>query len=313
MRVEAEPADGWLPRGIAAQPDAPESAAVRHHQLAAVVEDELELGEARRPCAVGLLAARLELHPRTAGGRVETARHAEVKAGPGPAVQLEPEMLAVALHGLHATADERPTESRGRHPLEHNGVVGAARLDDTAAARHLQGDAPAALDLRELRHPDEHTVGTIGVRSYITTLPFDEGFPAESPWWPHTSTVSTHGRSGGTLPRSSQSDPGAECHNVRPDPHSGREEVCTRGALSVLGRGVVHHGLGSRGRRRAGDPALVVKRPERGAPPTNEAGQTMTRFRCRDPMATAAERAGGAAPATGRRRARSSPWPPRGR
>ena len=24
---------------------------------------------------------------------------------------------------------------------------------------------------------------------------------------------------------SSQSDPGAECHNVRPDPHSGREEV----------------------------------------------------------------------------------------
>src|SRR5947209_4706447 len=116
MRVEAEPADGWLPRGIAAQPDAPESAAVRHHQLAAVV-------------------------------------------------------------------------------------------------------------LREPRHPDEHTVGTIGVRSYITTLRLDEGFPAESPWWPHTSIVSTHGRSGGTLPGSSQSDPGAECHNVRPDPHSGREEV----------------------------------------------------------------------------------------
>ncbi len=48
------------------------------------------------------------------------------------------------------------------HPLEHDGIVGAAGLDDTAAARNLQRDTTAALDLRELRHPEEHTAAGAG-------------------------------------------------------------------------------------------------------------------------------------------------------
>src|SRR6266481_4465148 len=167
MGVEAETADGRLPGGIAAEPDAPEAARIGHDQLAPVVENEVQLGEAGRPRVVRLLARRFELHAGAAGRGVEAARHAEVQAGPRPAVQLEPEMLAMALHVLHAAAHERPTDSRGRHPIEDDGIVGAADLDDAAAARHLQGDATAALDLRQLRHGAEHTVaGASGTRVY---------------------------------------------------------------------------------------------------------------------------------------------------
>src|SRR5712691_10320955 len=163
MGVEAEQTDRRLVRGIPAQPDPAEAPGIRDDELAAVVEDQLELREARRPRAVRPFPARLELHPRAAGCRVEAARHAEVEAGPGPAVQLEPEVLAVALHGKHATADESFAESRGGQALEHDGIVGAAGLGDAPAEHDPHGDAPAALDLRELGHDAEHTA--TGVRS----------------------------------------------------------------------------------------------------------------------------------------------------
>src|SRR6266508_1087199 len=162
----------------AAKPDAPEAARIGHDQLAPVVEDEVQLGEAGRPRVVRLLARRFELHAGAAGRGVEAARHAEVKARPRPAVQLEPEMLAVALHVLHATAHERPTDSRGRHPVEDDGIVGAAGLDDAAAARHLQGDTPAALDLRQLGHGAEHTVAGAGGATAGRSSP---GVPPEFP------------------------------------------------------------------------------------------------------------------------------------
>src|SRR5258705_218955 len=137
---------------MAAEPDTPEAPRIGHDQLAAVVEDEMELGEARRPRVIRLLARRFELHPRSARRGVEAARHAEVKAGPRPAIQLKPEMLAVALHVLHATAHEGPLDARGGDAVEHDGIVRAAGLDDAAAARHLQGDAAAALHFWQFRH-----------------------------------------------------------------------------------------------------------------------------------------------------------------
>src|SRR5712691_7030733 len=158
MRVEAEQADGRLVGWIVAQADPTETTRVGDDELAAVVEDELELREARGPRAVRAPRARLEPHARASGRRVEAARHAEVQAWPRPAIQLEPEMLAVTLHGKDATAHEGLAESRGGHPLEHDGVVGAAGLGDASAERHLHGDAPAALDLGELGHGAEHTV-----------------------------------------------------------------------------------------------------------------------------------------------------------
>src|SRR6185436_7932294 len=103
-----------------------------------------------------------ELHARAAGRGVEAARHAEVKAGPRPSIQLEPEILAMALHVLHATAHEGPPDTGGGDPVEHDGIVGAAGLDDAAAARHLQRDAAAALHLWQFRHGAEHTVAEAG-------------------------------------------------------------------------------------------------------------------------------------------------------
>src|SRR6266511_4998527 len=167
VRVESEPADRWLARGIPAQPDAPEPPCIRHHELAAVVEDEMELREARRPRAVRFFPARLELHGGAAGGRVEVAGHAEVQARPRPAVELEPEVLAVTRDPPYPTTDEGSPDARGWHTLEYDGIVGAARLDDSTIPGHLHRDAAAALDLGKLGHRAEHTSAEAGEPSYI--------------------------------------------------------------------------------------------------------------------------------------------------
>src|SRR5262245_21358917 len=163
MRVEAQEADGRLVGGILAEADAPEPSRVRHHQLAAVVEDQLELREAGRPCVIRPFPTRLELDARPARRGVEAARHAEVETRPGAAVELEPQVLAVAAQRPHAAAYEGFTEASGRHALEDNGIVGAARLPDAAALGDLHGDLAAVLDLGKLGHRADHTPGSSGI------------------------------------------------------------------------------------------------------------------------------------------------------
>src|SRR5437762_9452723 len=102
MRVEAEEADRRFRGGIAAQAHAAEPARIREDELAAVVKDEMELREARRPGTVRFLGMGFQLDVGPAGRRVEAARHPEVHARPWPAIELEPEVFAVALDRLHA-------------------------------------------------------------------------------------------------------------------------------------------------------------------------------------------------------------------
>src|SRR5439155_1127429 len=95
-RVEAEQADRRLGRRIVAQSYAAQAPRVGKHDLTAVVEHEVQLEKARRPLAL-VRAPPLHHEPMaTAAAHLDPAGHAEVKARPGPAVELEPEVLAVA-------------------------------------------------------------------------------------------------------------------------------------------------------------------------------------------------------------------------
>src|SRR5215472_12620601 len=107
MGIEAQQADGWLVRGIVTQSDPAQPSRIGDDELAPVVEDELQLREARRPRVVGPLATRLELDARATGRGVESTGHSEVQTRPRPAVELEPQVLAVPLHRAHAPAEQR--------------------------------------------------------------------------------------------------------------------------------------------------------------------------------------------------------------
>mgnify|MGYP003693926827 CR=1 FL=1 len=54
MGVPAQPADGRLRGRILAEPDAPQATAIGHRQLAAALEGEMQLGEARGPLGGGV-------------------------------------------------------------------------------------------------------------------------------------------------------------------------------------------------------------------------------------------------------------------
>src|SRR5262249_54365710 len=115
-RVEAPEADGGPVGGGLAKADATQPPRVREHELAAVVEHQMELSEAGRPRVIGPLPARLELDARPTRRGVEASRHPEVETRPRAAVELEPEMLTVAAHPSHTAAREGATEARRRHP-----------------------------------------------------------------------------------------------------------------------------------------------------------------------------------------------------
>src|SRR5262249_33796801 len=104
--------------------------------------------------------ARLELDARPTRRGVEAARHSEVETRPRPAVELEPEVLAVAAHPSHTAAHKSATEARGRGTLEAEGVGGAGGRHGPAARGGLPGDAAGALDFGELGHRAEHTSGS---------------------------------------------------------------------------------------------------------------------------------------------------------
>ena len=70
--------------------------------------------------------------------------HPEVEDGPGAAVELEPEVLAVPPHRRHAPPAERAGEARRAHALEDDGIAGAAHRRDAAAAGHALDEPRAA-------------------------------------------------------------------------------------------------------------------------------------------------------------------------
>ena len=134
------------------QPDAPQPARVGVSKLAAVVEGEAELGEARGPGAVGIAVAAGDELDAAALGRVEAPGHPEVEDGPRPPVKLEPEVLAVPPHRLHAASQQGPPEAGGGDAVEDDRIVSAANLRDDPARGHPPGDDPPHLDLGQLRH-----------------------------------------------------------------------------------------------------------------------------------------------------------------
>ena len=83
---------------------------------------------------------------------MDAAGHPEVQTRPRPPVQLEPQVLAVASHRLHAAADEGPAKAGGRDAFEDDRIVGDVHVDDAASRRYAVGRAPRRLDLRELGH-----------------------------------------------------------------------------------------------------------------------------------------------------------------
>src|SRR5439155_6815251 len=124
--VEPEPADRGLARGIPQQPDASEAARIAKREACAVVGLQLELPIART----------------LGGGAVDPERtaHAEMEGGPGPAVQLEPEMLALPAHRLHAAAAQRRGQTPPAHARVDDGVVDGRHPDDAAPGEGARGE-----------------------------------------------------------------------------------------------------------------------------------------------------------------------------
>jgi hypothetical protein len=75
-----------------------------------------------------------------------------VEARPRPAIQLEPEVLAVPVHADDAAAPEGAPHAGRRDALEHDGVVGAPDAGDAAAAGDPSGQEPGGLDLGQFGH-----------------------------------------------------------------------------------------------------------------------------------------------------------------
>src|SRR4029453_17897610 len=134
-------------RGIVAQPHATQPARIAEGDLTAVVEREVQLEKARRPLPL-VRAPTLQHELGTpAATHLDPTGHPEVKAGPGPPVELEPEVFAVAMRRHDAWSDQRPPHARRAHALEHDVVGRAADGDDSAPDRRTHEQAAGGLDL----------------------------------------------------------------------------------------------------------------------------------------------------------------------
>ena len=143
-----------LPR-IPAEAHAPEAAAVGQDQLAAIGEGQVQLGEARRPAGRPLaLPVRDELDAGRLR-RLQSAGHAEVHAEPWAAVELEPEMLAVALDRHDTAAEERAADPAG----------GSANTMGSAAQTTATMRRPSAT--RAARRRAASTSGSSGTRGRL--------------------------------------------------------------------------------------------------------------------------------------------------
>src|SRR5262249_2751105 len=132
-RVEAQKADRRLRGWIVAQPHAAEAPGVAKDDFPAVVEREVQLEESRRPRLLARPTALDHEPPALPAARPPPAGHAEVKAGPGTLVELEPEVLAMAMGRDHPAPDEPAPDSRRAHTLEHDRVGRDTDGDDAPA------------------------------------------------------------------------------------------------------------------------------------------------------------------------------------
>ena len=87
-----------------------------------------------------------------ASAHLDATGHAEVKARPGTAVELEPEMLAVAVGRDDAAPEERSPDASWAHPLEHDRIRRAANGDDSPPDGSAREPASGGLDLGQLGH-----------------------------------------------------------------------------------------------------------------------------------------------------------------
>jgi hypothetical protein len=83
---------------------------------------------------------------------LDPAGHAEVKARPGPAVELEPEVLAVAARRDDPAPEERMADTRRAHALEHDRVRRGANPYSSPADSGARQQAAGGLDLGQLGH-----------------------------------------------------------------------------------------------------------------------------------------------------------------
>ena len=83
---------------------------------------------------------------------LERAGHPEVEQGPGPAVELHPQVLALPAHGHDAPAAQGRGEAGGRDPVVDDRVADDRHRGDAAAAQGPLGPAAGGLDLGELGH-----------------------------------------------------------------------------------------------------------------------------------------------------------------
>src|SRR5204863_8802258 len=125
---------------------------VAKRDFRAGVEHQVQLEESGRP-DVRMRPAALRHEPAAAlATDFDLAGHSEVEAGPGTAVELEPEMLAVTVRRQHATSDQRPPNARRAHALEHDRVAGDVGRDDAPSDRRAREQAASGFDLGKLGH-----------------------------------------------------------------------------------------------------------------------------------------------------------------
>jgi len=137
---------------VVAQAHTAQSPRVAERDLAAVPEHEKQLEKAGRPLTLTRPAAFHHEAAAAAAADLDPAGHPEVKARPGPAVELEPEVLAVAAGRDHPTTQQSPPHARRAHALEHDGIAHAADGDDSPPDRGAGEQAAGGFDLRKLGH-----------------------------------------------------------------------------------------------------------------------------------------------------------------
>src|SRR5262245_14466600 len=112
----------------------------------------MQLEESRRPRLFARPAS-LDHEPLAlAAAHLDSSGHAEVKARPGTLVELEPEMLAMAVGRDHPAPHERAPDPRRAHALEHDRVRRDAGGDDAPADCGARQQTTGGLDLGQLGH-----------------------------------------------------------------------------------------------------------------------------------------------------------------
>src|SRR5690606_35156277 len=149
--IEAEVTQRRFAERVLGQADPAQASRVGHHELTAVVEAKLDLGEARWPARVNITAVARQLQRRVLGD-AKGSGHAEMEDRPRSTVECEPDVLAFARHALDASTRQGANDLLCRPTTKDDLVSSRDDGGDRPAFGHGGRDFSSVFDLGELWH-----------------------------------------------------------------------------------------------------------------------------------------------------------------